>query len=81
MSLESLQEILSRKKFTPPGESKAVKDYIWRRYRSACSVTVKKGDLIISVPNSALAGTLQLEKQKIIKTCGIKGKLIIRVGR
>ncbi|OGL34531.1 hypothetical protein A3F65_02720 [Candidatus Saccharibacteria bacterium RIFCSPHIGHO2_12_FULL_47_16b] len=79
--MESLQEILSRKKFTPPKESQSVKDYIQRRYQSSCSVTVRKNDVTVSVSNSALAGSLQLEKQKIIKACGIKGKLIIRTGR
>lgn len=78
--MESLQEILSKKKFTPPSESKSVKDYIKRRYQSSCTVTVRKNDVTVSVANSALAGTLQLEKQKIIKACGIKGKLIIRTG-
>lgn len=81
MAMESLQEILSKKQFSPPNEAKLIKDYIKRRYESSCTVTVRKDGLTITVANSALAGSLQLEKPRIIKACSIKGKLFIRVGR
>lgn len=78
-NMESIKEILARKDFDTPDEITALRDYIQRRYGVKCKVTLRSGSLILSVPNSALAGTLQMEKPKIIKACGIKAKLIIRV--
>lgn len=79
--MDSLQDILGKKAFTPPDEMSALKDYIQRKYQSRSSVRVEKGVIILAVPNSGLAATLQLEKSKLIEVCGIKSRLIIRVGR
>ncbi len=79
--VESLQNILSTKKFTPPDEISAVKNYVLAKYKSGCRVKLQRGTLILSVPNSALAATLQLERQKIIKACKLGDKkLVIRNG-
>jgi hypothetical protein len=80
--MDSLQEILSRKKFTPPDEIALIKDYVRRKYRSSCSVKLQRGALIVSVPNSALAATLQLERQKLMAACNLGDKrLVIRNSR
>lgn len=79
--MESIKEILARKNIDAPDEISSVQNYISRRYGTKCKVTLHRGSLTVSVPNSALAGTLQMEKPKIIKACNVKTKLIIRVGR
>jgi hypothetical protein len=76
--VESLQEILSRKNFTPPDELTVVKDYVMRRYKSSCSVKIERNALIVSVRSSALAGTLFLERQTLIEACNVKHRLVIR---
>lgn len=81
MKMDSLQNILSRKNFTPPDEVMAVKEYIERRYKSPSRVRVERDALIVRVPSSALAATLQLEQRSVIDSCRITRKLIIRVGR
>ncbi|MEX2006723.1 MAG: hypothetical protein WD877_00905 [Candidatus Saccharimonadales bacterium] len=78
--MDSLGEILGQKKFTPPDEFKAVREYIKRRYQSNCYVKIQGDVLIIAVSNSALAATLHLEQGQLIATCGIKKRLIIRTG-
>ncbi len=78
--MESLEDILGKKNFTPPDEIAAVKDYVKRHYKSSCGVKLQRDTLVISVFSSALAGTLQMEKPRIIKACGIKQKLVIRIG-
>lgn len=78
--MDSLQEILGKKDFTPPDEIAAVKAYIKRKYQSNSYIRLERGALIVRVPSSALAGTLQLEKQKIVEKCGVKSKLVIRTG-
>lgn len=79
--MDSLQDILGKKDFTPPDEIVAVKEYIERRYKSPSRVRVERDVLIVRVPSSALAATLQLEQQTLIDSCRISKKLIIRNGR
>jgi len=79
--MNSLQDILGKKDFTPPDEIALVKDFIERRYKSVSSVRVERNALIVRVPSSALAATLQLEQRALIDACRIKKKLIIRNGR
>ncbi len=78
--MDSLQSILADKNFTPPDELAAVKDYVKRIYDSPCSVWVKGDSLILSVRNSALSGTIFLERGKLIRACNLNKKLVIRVG-
>lgn len=79
--MDSLQDILGKKNFTPPDEITSVKEYIQRRYKSPSRIRVERDVLIVRVPSSALAATLQLEQRTLIDACGIKKKLIIRNGR
>jgi hypothetical protein len=79
--VDSLQDILSKRDFTPPDEVAAVKDFITRRYNSNSTVRVERNALIVRVPSSALAATLQLEQRRLIEVCNIQRKLIIRTGR
>ena len=78
--MDSIQEILGQKNFTPPDEIARVKDYVQRRYKRQCSVRIERDALILSVRGSALAATIQLERNILIEACGIKQKLIIRSG-
>ena len=79
--MQSLQDILGKKDFTPPDEIASVKEFIQRRYHSPSRVRVERDVLIVRVPSSALAATLQLEQRTMIETCRITRKLIIRNGR
>jgi len=79
--MDSLQDILGKKNFTPPDEIAIVKEYIERRYKSPSRVRVERDVVIVRVPSSALAATLQLEQQTLIDACSLKKKLIIRNGR
>ena len=77
--MDSLQDILNRKKFTPPDEISVIKDYVRRKYKANCSVKLQREAVIVSVSNSGLAATLQLERQKLIATCNLGDKkLVIR---
>ena len=79
--MESLGSILGAKNFTPPDEISAVKNYVLQRYKSKCTVRLEHDVVIVSVLNSALAGTLRMEQQELIKKCALGDKrLIIRIG-
>lgn len=78
--MDSLQDILGNKRFEAPDEVTALQDYIKRRFNSRSSVKLQREALILSVPNSALAATLQLHRQQIIEQCHLTKKLVIRTG-
>jgi hypothetical protein len=79
--MDSLQDIMGNKNFTPPDEISVIKDYIKRRYDSPSRIKVEKTAIIISVPSSALAATIYLERQTLIEHCNIKLRLVVRSGR
>lgn len=79
--MDSLGDILGKKAFTPPDDMEVIKDYIKRNYDSDCRIKLERGALVVSVPSSALAGTLQLERYKISQKLRLQNKLVIRVGR
>lgn len=76
--MESLQDILAKKDFTPPDELAAVKEYVRRHYNSPCQVKLERNALILSVRSSGLAATLFLERQQLIKACNLTHRLVIR---
>jgi len=78
--MESIQKILNQKKFLPSDEMGALKDYVKHNYDSPCRVREEKGVIILAVPNSGLAATLQMEKTQLIEECGVTKKLLIRIG-
>jgi hypothetical protein len=78
--MDSLQDILGKRDFTPPDEVTAVKEFIQRRYNSGSTVRVERDVLVVRVPSSALAATLQLEQRTMIDRCRITRRLIIRYG-
>lgn len=76
--MDSLQDILASKNFTPPDELATVKNYVQRRYKSTCTVKLERNALILSVKSATLAATLFLERQELIEQCGLKHRLVIR---
>lgn len=78
--MDSLQEIMGKRDFTPPDEVTAVKEFIERRYKSPSTVKIERDVLIVRVPSSALAATLQLEQRTLIDSCRVTRRLIIRYG-
>lgn len=82
MIMDSLGDILGKKNFAQPTEMTAIKAYIKRTYQSNCIVRLDHDTLIISVPSSGLAATLQLEKNQLIEKCNLgKKKVVIKNSR
>ncbi|HEU5005042.1 MAG TPA: hypothetical protein VFT49_03080 [Candidatus Saccharimonadales bacterium] len=79
--MDSLQNIMANHHFEAPDEAKALKDYLLRKYNTEGRIKVDDNNVILSVPSSALAATLQLERDKVARECGIKKRLVIRTGR
>lgn len=79
--MDSLQDILAAHRFEAPDEIKKLKDYLKAKYNASGRIKTDENSVIVSVPSSALAATLQLERNTIATVCGIKKRLVIRVGR
>ena len=78
--VDSLQDILGQKDFSEPVEVEALKEYVKRHYNVSSSVRLQRDTLILSVPNSALAATLQMNRHNIAQSCNLSKKLVIRNG-
>ncbi len=78
-----MNDILSSRRIVAPTEVTSVKAYILEKYKSPCSVKLTKSSLILSLPNSALAATVHMERLDLIKDCSIdkRLRLVIRTGR
>ncbi|MBI2592253.1 hypothetical protein HYW36_02130 [Candidatus Saccharibacteria bacterium] len=81
--MDSLGKILkSHNVVQAPSEIKTIQGYILKKYKSPAKVRVRRGALIVTVPNSGLAATMHLEQHAIIKACKLENsKLVIRTGR
>jgi hypothetical protein len=78
--MDSLQDILGAKNFDTPDEIEKVRTYVKDRYNSPSTAKLERGTIILSVPNSALAATLQMEREQISETFKLTNKLVIRTG-
>lgn len=79
--MDSLQEIMGRKNFTPPDEMEAIKSYIKRRYNSTCRIKLERNTIVLHLPSSALAATVQMESQQLVEKCRLTKRLFIRYGK
>lgn len=78
--MESLQDIMGGRDYSPPSEVEAIQDYIQRRYKSKCRIHVQDTKITISVRSAALANTLRLEQNRLIEACSLDKQLHIRIG-
>ncbi len=72
---------LLEERFAEPPEIQPIKQYIKTRYNTDVGVIVKDRQIVLNVPNSALANTLRLEERLIQQTVGTDKKLVFRIGR
>ena len=76
---DSLFDILSTKDFSEPTEKLAIKQYIAEHFKVDAEVMVRDFDIIITVPNAALAGTLRFHVRKLQDAASTKKRLVLRI--
>lgn len=79
--MDSLNNILSRKDFDEPSEISSIKKYVKTEFKTDVSVQVRDKDIVIIVPNAALASTLRLRGPDIKRRCQLDKKLSFRISR
>jgi hypothetical protein len=78
--MDSLSDILHRKDFDEPPEMTAIKKYVKDEFKVAVSVQVRDKDIVVGVPNAALANTLRLRTPDIKRRCQTTKRLTFRIG-
>jgi hypothetical protein len=78
--MDSLHSILSDKNFDEPPEMSSIKKYVQDEFKVVVSVLVRDKDIVIGVPNAALANTLRLRGPDIKRRCQIDKRLTFRIG-
>jgi len=78
--MDSLFKILSQKDFEEPPEILAIKKYVRDNFQTDVSVMVRERDIVVGVPNAALANTLRLRGPEIKRRCQLDKRLTFRIG-
>jgi hypothetical protein len=78
--MDSLNNILSGRDFDEPPEMTAIKKYVQDEFKTEVSVLSRDKDIVITVPNAALANTLRLRSPEIKRRCQLDKRLIFRIG-
>lgn len=79
--MDSLHSILSNKNFDEPPEMAAIKKYVHDEFHITVSVLIREKDIVVTVPNAALATTLRLRGPEIKRRCQLTKRLTFRIGR
>lgn len=78
--MDSLAHILSNKDYDEPPEMASIKKYVQDEFKSTVSVQIRDKDIVITVPNAALASTLRLRGPEIRRRCQLDKRLVFRIG-
>ena len=76
---KSLRELLANK-WDEPEEMKLIKDFVRQKFKAQVGVKLHEKTIVISTPNSALAGALRLEVHNLKNQLSTDKKLVIRIG-
>jgi len=75
----SLADLLANK-WDEPAEIGTIKQFVQRHYNSEVKVKLQDKTIIISAPNSALAGALRMNIVQLQEELKTDKKLVIRIG-
>jgi hypothetical protein len=76
---DSIAEILGRQRFEEPEEVLVIKSFVKEHFDHIPGVAIQSSQIIISVPNAALAGTLRMHLHELASLCQTKKRLVIRI--
>ncbi len=76
---DALGDILGKREQTEPPEFTEIRTFIRDKFDASCQLQMQNGQIIITVTNSALAGSLQFELHNLEEKLSGK-KLRIRIG-
>ena len=77
--MESIADLLNRRRPEEPDELKAVKQFVLDNFNANANVALQNNNLIITVSSAALANTLRLRSLQIKKECKTTKRLVFRI--
>lgn len=78
---DSLADILGKQRYDAPDEIGIIKLFVEKRFQHTPNVAIQQSQIIIVVPNSALAGSLRMYLHELKELCKTDKRLVIRIGR
>jgi hypothetical protein len=78
--MDSLFNILDKRDYDEPEEVRNIKRYVEDKFNTAVGVMVRDKDIVINVPNAALASTLRMRVPDIKEKCKIEKRITFRIG-
>jgi hypothetical protein len=77
--MDSLDDILRNKDFSEPRESKAIKNFVKKRFNEIVTVQLQKNSIIIVSGNSSLADSLRQLGPQLQEAAKTDKKLFFRI--
>jgi hypothetical protein len=81
ISMDSLNDILSRKDLDEPPEIGAIKRYVRLKFQTDVGVSIQHNTIVITAANAALSSNLRMQTPQLQKEADTSKKIIIRIGR
>lgn len=78
--MDSIFTILDNRNYEEPPEIVLIKQFVKHEYDQDISVQVRDADILIIVPNAALANTLRLRQLEIKRKAKTAKRLTFRIG-
>lgn len=78
--MDSLKKVLLGKDFDEPPEISSIKRYVQEEFKTKVQVQARDHELIIIVPNGALASSLRLRLPDLKRRCQLTKRPVIRIG-
>lgn len=76
---DSIGDLLPKKRYDEPPEIGIIKKYVSEQYEVVPSVSVHDKQIVIGVPNSALAGSLRMQLHELQKLCQTNKRLVLHI--
>jgi hypothetical protein len=77
--MDNIGSLLDKSKFEEPSEVRIIKQFVTEKFGSTPQVTLQTSQILIGVPNAALAGALRMHLHELAEACQTKKRLVIRI--
>ena len=77
---DSMKDLLQKRSSNEPPEFQVIREYMQGQLKCLPKLSLSNKNIVIQVPNAAIAGSLRLVLHELASLCNTKSKLIIRIG-
>ncbi len=77
---DALGDLLAKRRGNEPEEFMIIREFVTERFNTTPKLSVAQKNIIITMPNSAAAGSLRLVLYDLEEMCGSNYRLAIRIG-